>query len=312
VAGVYVASYTPSGSFPFRLERFDPLTLTLQEYIDDMASPAIAAANLWAAGTAGNAGNIYRLNRDDVSDVLATVNVGSVSLLNGTNDRLYLTELTGNTSSDRTDRLDPDDGSVVWSVSGTVCGPNPTKVIDDGTHAYVVNAEGTARTITKLDASDGSFVDDVQLLGEPFDMTLVGTDLYVLRGTTAMDRIDTSTMTATSGVLTAALGGIATDQTDVFLSQGGIGFSGALRYDVGSQTTAEGLSLSAGQAGAVAALDVEFYATGYSGTTGSVTRLSLSPLTFEDTTTLFGYPQVIAVLYANPVTSGWGVNTINW
>ena len=312
MAGVYVASYTPSGSFPFRLERFDPLTLTLEEYIDDMASPAIAAGNLWAAGTAGNAGNIYRLNRDDVSDVLATVNVGSAGLLNGTNDRLYLTEASGTTSNDRTDRLDADDGSVVWSVNGTVCGPNPTKVVDDGTHVYVVNAEFNARSVTKLNAADGSFVDDVQLNSEPSDLTLVGTDLYVLRTGGAMDRVDSTTMTVTTaGAATGQFGGIATDGVDVFLSRAvSVDQGTAARFEVSTQSIQEGVTVPLNQAGLTASLNVDFYTTGYASSTGNVTRFSRGPLASQATTTLFGYPQAIAVLYANPGLSGIFVGAV--
>lgn len=313
MAGVYVASFTPSGSFPFRLERFDPLTLTLLDYEDDRASPALADGNLWAQGTAGDSGNIYRLDRDDVSNSLATVNLGSVGLLTGTNDRLYLTEASGATSNDRTDRLDPDDGSVIWTVNGTVCGPNPTRVVDDGTYAYVVNAEFTARSVTKLNAADGSFVDDVQLSTEPGDLALVGTDLYVLRTFTAVDRIDTASMTVTTaGAATGSFGGIATDGTDVFLSRSGISNAAGVRFDVASQTIAETETVPDNQAGLTAYLDVDFYTTGFSGSTGAVARFSRGPLTSEATTTLFGYPQAIAVMYANPVTSGWGVNVINW
>jgi hypothetical protein len=307
VAGVYVASFTPSGSFPYRLERFDPQTLTLLDYIDDMASPAIAAGNLWAIGTGANAGNLYRLDRDDVSNVLNTINVGSVSRLSGTNERLYLTELSGSTANDRVERLNPTDGSSLWNVSGTVAGPNPTIVVDDGTYAYVINAEFSARSVTKLDASDGSFVDDVQLANEPFDMTLVGSDLYVIRGTpTAMDRIATSTMTVTQGVATGSYGG-----TDVFLSLGGIGFSSALRFSVGTQSIVETVSLSANQAGLSAALETDFYTTGFASSAGRLTRFTIGPLTESNGANLFGSAQQVAVLYRNP-GAGWVVGSVGW
>ncbi len=309
MAGVYVASVDLTGSQPFRLERFDPLTLTLLDYIDARASPALAAGNLWAQGTGGDLGKIYQLDLDDVTNTLATVNVGgpsSVSRLHGTNDRLYLTELLGATSNDRTDRLDPDDGSVIWSVNGTVCGPNPSRVVDDGTYAYVVNAEFNARSVTKLNAADGSFVDDVQLNSEPSDLTLVGTDLYVLRSGGAMDRVNSTTMTVTTaGVATGQFGGIATDDVDVFLSRAvSVDQDAAARFDVGTQSVLETATVSAGQANLNAFLDVDFYTTGYSGSTGNVTRFSRGPLASEATTTLFGYPQAIAVLYPNPSTPG--------
>jgi hypothetical protein len=315
VAGVYVASVSLSGSQPFRLERFDPNTLSLLDYIDQRASPALAEKNLWAQGTAGDLGKIYRLDPNDVTNSLATVSIGganSVSRLHGTNDRLYLTELSGATSNDRTDRLDPNDGSVIWSVNGTVCGPNPSRVVDDGTYAYVVNAEFTARSVTKLDAADGSFVDDVQLGNEPFDLALVGTDLYVLRGApNAMDRIDTATMTVTTaGVVTGSFGGIATDDVDVFLSRGGVSNEAGVRFDVDSQTIVETATVGSGQAGLNAYLDVDFYTTGYSGSTGNVTRFSRGPLASQATTTLFGYPQAIAVMYANPGLSGIFVGAV--
>ncbi len=312
MAGVYVASFTPSGSFPYRLERFDPQTLTLLDYIDDMASPAIAAGNLWAIGTGANAGNLYRLDRDDVSNVLNTINVGSVSRLSGTNERLYLTELSGSTANDRVERLNPTDGSSLWNVSGTVAGPNPTIVVDDGTYAYVINAEFSARSVTKLDALDGSFVDDVQLANEPFDMTLVGSDLYVIRGSpTAMDRIATSTMTVTQGVATGSFGGIGTDGTDVFLSVGGIGSSSAQRFSVGTQSIVETVSLLANQAGLSAALNTDFYTTGYASSAGKLTRFTIGPLTESNGANLFGYPQQVAVLYRNP-GAGWVVGSVGW
>ena len=312
MAGVYVASYTQSGSFPYRLERFDPQTLTLLDYIDDMASPAIAAGNLWAIGTAGNAGNLYRLDRDDVSNVLDTVNVGSASGLSGTNDRLYLTEFSGSTANDRVERLNPTDGSSLWNVSGIVAGPKPTVVVDDGTHAYVINAEFSARSVTKLNATDGSFVDDVQLFAEPFDMTLVGSDIYVIRGTTTvMDRIATSTMSVTQGVATGAFGGVVTDGIDVFISLAGIGNSAALRFSVTTQSTVETVSLLANAAGLRAAFDTDFYTTGYASGTGRVTRLTAGPLTLANGANLFGYPQQVAALYRNP-GAGWVVGAVGW
>ena len=312
MAGVYVSTYTTSGPFAFNLRQYEPVTMTLQGSVADRAYAVVVDGRVWCLGTGTDAGYIYELDRDDITTQLQSVNVSSAGYLSSANGRLYLSEASGSTSNDRVDRLDPTDGSVIWTVSGTICGPNPTHVSDDGTYAYVVNADGTARTVTKLDLSDGSFVDDVQLSGEPTQVVVIGGTVFAARAN-AFDAIDTATMTVSSSYSASGLGyGIATDGVDLFLSRAGVGNSLVSRFDVTSSTIAETVTLLASQAGIGCAFDQRLYTTGAGiGGVQSVVEYDIGPITALTTASVSGYPFLVSALYRNP-GAGWVVGSVGW
>lgn len=312
MAGVYVSTYTTSGPFAFNLRQYEPVTMTLQGSVADRAYAVVVDGRVWCLGTGTDAGYIYELDRDDITTQLQSVNVSSAGYLSSANNRLYLSEASGSTSNDRVDRLDPTDGSVIWTVSGTICGPNPTHVSDDGTYAYVVNADGTARTITKLDLSDGSFVDDVQLSGEPTQVVVIGGTVFAARAN-AFDAIDTATMTVSSSYSASGLGyGIATDGIDLFLSRAGVGNSLVSRFDVASSTIAETVTLLASQAGIGCAFDQRLYTTGAGvGGVQSVVEYDIGPITALTSASVSGYPFLVSALYRNP-GAGWVVGSVGW
>ena len=312
MAGVYVSTYTTSGPFAFNLRQYEPVTMTLQGSVADRAYAVVVDGRVWCLGTGTDAGYIYELDRDDITTQLQSVNVSSATYLSSANGRLYLSEASGSTSNDRLDRLDPTDGSVIWTVSGTICGPNPTHVSDDGTYAYVVNADGTARTVTKLDLSDGSFVDDVQLSGEPTQVVVIGGTVFAARAN-AFDAIDTATMTVSSSYSASGLGyGIATDGVDLFLSRAGVGNSLVSRFDVTSSTIAETVTLLASQAGIGCAFDQRLYTTGAGiGGVQSVVEYDIGPITALTTASVSGYPFLVTALYRNP-GAGWVVGSVGW
>jgi len=286
--------------------------MTLQGSVADRAYAVVVDGRVWCLGTGTDAGYIYELDRDDITTQLQSVNVSSAGYLSSANGRLYLSEASGSTSNDRVDRLDPTDGSVIWTVSGTICGPNPTHVSDDGTYAYVVNADGTARTVTKLDLSDGSFVDDVQLSGEPTQVVVIGGTVFAARAN-AFDAIDTATMTVSSSYSASGLGyGIATDGVDLFLSRAGVGNSLVSRFDVTSSTIAETVTLLASQAGIGCAFDQRLYTTGAGiGGVQSVVEYDIGPITALTTASVSGYPFLVTALYRNP-GAGWVVGSVGW
>jgi len=286
--------------------------MTLQGSVADRAYAVVVDGRVWCLGTGTDAGYIYELDRDDITTQLQSVNVSSAGYLSSANGRLYLSEASGSTSNDRVDRLDPTDGSVIWTVSGTICGPNPTHVSDDGTYAYVVNADGTARTVTKLDLSDGSFVDDVQLSGEPTQVVVIGGTVFAARAN-AFDAIDTATMTVSSSYSASGLGyGIATDGVDLFLSRAGVGNSLVSRFDVTSSTIAETVTLLASQAGIGCAFDQRLYTTGAGiGGVQSVVEYDIGPITALTTASVSGYPFLVSALYRNP-GAGWVVGSVGW
>jgi hypothetical protein len=312
VAGVYVSTYTTSGPFAFNLRQYEPVTMTLQGSVADRAYAVVVDGRVWCLGTGTDAGYIYELDRDDITTQLQSVNVSSAGYLSSANGRLYLSEASGSTSNDRVDRLDPTDGSVIWTVSGTICGPNPTHVSDDGTYVYVVNADGTARTVTKLDLSDGSFVDDVQLSGEPTQVVVIGGTVFAARAN-AFDAIDTATMTVSSSYSASGLGyGIATDGVDLFLSRTGVGNSFGSRFDVASSTIAETVTLLDSQAGIGCAFDQRLYTTGAGvGGVQSVVEYDIGPITELTSASVSGYPFLVSALYRNP-GAGWVVGSVGW
>ena len=311
MAGVYVSTYTTSGPFAFNLRQYEPVTMTLQGSVADRAYAVVVDGRVWCLGTGTDAGYIYELDRDDITTQLQSVNVSSAGYLSSANGRLYLSEASGSTSNDRVDRLDPTDGSVIWTVSGTICGPNPTHVSDDGTYAYVVNADGTARTVTKLDLSDGSFVDDVQLSGEPTQVVVINNTVFAARPN-AFDAIDAATMTVSNSYSYSGLNyGIATDGTDLFLTGNNV----VSRFDVASSTIAENRTVLVSMAGIGIAFDQRLYTTGAGiGGVQSVVEYDIGPITALTTASVSGYPFLVSALYENPPFTpgprglgGWGV-----
>jgi hypothetical protein len=321
VAGVYVSTYTTSGPLVYSLRQYEPVSMTLQHTVQDRLFAVVADGRLWCLGTNATDLLLLELDRDDISNDLQSVIITNATAnglrLSSSNGHLYVSfngKISGS-ADDQLERRSAIDGALIWRVFGSVCGSNPTQVVDDGTHVYVVNSDGSARTVTKLLLSDGSFVANVTLTSEPVDIVLIGGTLFVSR-LNAFDAIDAATMTVTNSYtrtfLNIGRNQLTTNGVDLFINRPGINQAFVERFEVATATFAESVIVGANQAGLACTFDERLYTTGASiGGVQSVVKYDIGPITALTTASVSGYPFHVSALYRNP-GAGWVVGSVGW
>lgn len=312
---VYTSTFNSTGSAA-RVEQWNALSLTVEAYQDDVQFCAVVGDRVWTVGVNAKAGNLYALDVADVGSTLVTRSVlSSLSQVRASNGRIYTSCQTGNAATDRVDRIDPADGTSVWTTTGGM-GVSPALMVDDGTYVYVAKTGQSPFSVSRLDIGTGTVVSALSLTtGRPTDMIVVGGDLFVSYAVDSyLDRIDLASFTvANTYSVNAEIRDLSTDGTDIFYSEGLFFANGFLnRWDVAAGAEAESLSTSSLRYDQTAYSATWLYGLSSGTTTSTLTSFRTGPIRTTGTSATPAHVNTVDIDVHGVVASGWGVNTINW
>ena len=278
---VYASAATESVN-SYIIEQRDGSDLSLIRTRANAVWCGIADDQLWTLERDGALRNLLALDPADISQANLNVSVNAATTrVKTTNDRIYLIRQTGVASNDVLQRIDPGDGSVIWTRTGGM-GTSPDHAIDDGTHVYVA-ALNSPYPLTKIDADTGTIVSSVNLtIGRPTDLAALNGSVFASSAVPSrLQKVTTSSMTiaSTYSFTGSGIDAISSYSDDIFYGRGNVFY----RFDVASGTEVETLSTTYGHQSLVT-LDDEFYTGGDGGsaTTGELTRIGAVPLTQLD------------------------------
>ncbi len=291
----------------------DDLSLVRTE--SDLRFAQVANGKVWCVGINGNANTLFALNADDISQTVHTTAITTLWRVRCSNDRVYTSVQSGNANNDKVSRIDPDDGTILWTTTGGM-GLSPDEMVDDADYVYVASIGTSPFRVSKLRISDGVVDDFLTLsIGRPTGMALIGDELFVAADVTPrLERIDTITMSSVATyTLTNPPEDVITDGTDLFFGSG----NNLLRWSPSSGSTAEQIATTYNHA-ALTYLDGDLYSVGTGTVTnvGEMTYATTSPLTQVTTAAPVGRLGFDVAAWSQAVpptpTAGWVVGSVGW
>ena len=284
---VYRSAYTITPA-AYVVEQRDGDDLSLTQTITDAAYCGIAGTRLWTSSTVTS--DVMARNLDDISIVdLTAARTGELRV---DNDHLYFVVRTGSATTDQLIRHDTSDGSVLWTVTGSV-GLSPDSVADDGTHVYVA-AVGSPFRLTKIETATGSVVGSVNLGNEPTDLQVINGDLFVsFNVAPQLRQVDTSSMTVTNTYSYTGFGiqALTTDGTDLIYGRG----LDLFRFSPSTGTVVETLNNTSFGHQKIVHNAGNVYSATAGTTAGRLSRFSTNPLAQEYAFGNLSNPQLLNI-----------------
>jgi hypothetical protein len=313
MAHVYTSTSNPTTSAA-RVEQWDALSLTLEASQDDVQFCAVAGDQVWAVGVNTKLGNLYALDIADVSSTLVTRSIlSSLYQVRSSNGRIYTTCQTGNAATDRVDRINPSDGTSLWTTTGGM-GVSPALMVDDGTYVYVAKTGQSPFSVSRLDISTGTIVSTLSLTaGRPADMIVVGGDLFVSYSDNSyLDQIDLASFTVSNTYSVApVIVGLSTDGTDIFYSEGALFANGFLnRWDVSAGAEAESLGTSSLIYDQTVYAATRLYGLSSGTSASTLSSFRTGPLRLGTATATPAYRNVVDIDLYGTIATGWYIGTI--
>ncbi len=304
---VYRSAYTISPA-AFVVEQRAGDDLSLMQTITNAAYCGIADSRLWTSSTVTS--DVMARSLDDVSIIeLTAARTGELRV---DNDHLYFVVRTGSATNDKLVRHDTSDGSVLWTVTGSV-GLSPDSVADDGTHVYVA-AVGSPFRLTKIDISSGSVIGSVDLGNQPTDLQVVNGDLFVSFDVAPQLRqVDTSSMTVTNTYTFTGAGiqALTTNGTDLIYGRG----TNLYRFSISTGTVAETLSNTSFAHQKIVHTADSIYSASAGTTVGRLSKFSISPLVQDVALGDLTNPQLLDISAWDGIplgAAGWVVGSVGW
>jgi hypothetical protein len=177
--------------------------------LDDIHFVDAARNNLWALGIDDRDNHLYRLNAEDVADILIDIDLDPSNTatynqryLSVTSHGLFVMQHDTVNLDYLIERRDLDDGSVIWSKTASVPDPlaRPVKIVTNDDYAFVMNvgniSTSVSAVLSKVQLDDGTEIDSYARVSAEFqDVTLLDDILYVaLYASPQIESVPISTM----------------------------------------------------------------------------------------------------------------------
>jgi hypothetical protein len=311
VAAEYVYTSTLDSSSPanWTVTQLDS-SLAVQGTQTDVAYCAVANDKVWSVGRNTNLGYLYSFDVDDITTTIDTtlITASAFMLVRATNDRLYVAIQGATQAASSISRIDPADGSILWTTTGTYVGSTPNYMTDDGQHVYSVGVLSGVVSLIKLDIDTGIYITSAAANAAISDLRAFDGDLYAMTTSGDLLTYETTSLTNTATVsISASAREVTDDGTDLLIGYS----SGIRRYDTSSASIVETASIS-GTPLYLAHSSGVLYGLSANTPSSFVRQYSTSPIAdITGQTSITGTTGIDIDVYGLPVgITGWFVGTI--